>query len=411
MGTSITGVAVAAVALAPSYGVMLLLLVCSGLGCGFIYPAAVKAIMLWFPPQERATAVGINQSAVNVSGMLGAAIMPALALSFGWMSGFLAAGVLALLACGVALLLYRDPAPAEHAWSLASGACGGLMRRDAGSPGPRAVTAAGFRQPIAEDPSQPAGNDSDRATTGDSGEADANGLDRPSTTMETPASVACVSLEEQGIPCVTGDARADQAAVRPGFRAVVRSRDILLMGFAALLLCMVEFAALAHLVLFLQAEWAYTAVAAGGLLAFCQAAGAAGKPLSGLASDRLLSRRRRPGLIVLSGLAGLACAALALAGAGQQWLLWLALGLLGIGAVGWGGLFGALAAETAGAALTGAASGVTAALDNVGVFAGPPLFGYIVDRTGSYAPAWWTMAGAAVAAVVLLVLVRERGTG
>ena len=28
---------------------MLLLLALSGLGCGFIYPSAVKAVMQWFP--------------------------------------------------------------------------------------------------------------------------------------------------------------------------------------------------------------------------------------------------------------------------------------------------------------------------------------------------------------------------
>ena len=78
IGSLVTGVFVGSVALAPSYGVMLLLLALSGLGCGFIYPSAVKAVMVWFPPQERGTAIGVNQSAVNVSGILGAAIMPAL---------------------------------------------------------------------------------------------------------------------------------------------------------------------------------------------------------------------------------------------------------------------------------------------------------------------------------------------
>jgi cyanate permease len=50
---------------------------------------------------------------------------------------------------------------------------------------------------------------------------------------------------------------------------------------------------------------------------------------------------------------------------------------------------------------------VTAAIDNIGIFIGPPLFGLIVDRTGSYAPAWWAMVGAAVLAACLLALVRE----
>jgi len=79
--------------------------------------------------------------------------------------------------------------------------------------------------------------------------------------------------------------------------------------------------------------------------------------------------------------------------------------MLGIGAVGWGGLFGTLAGETAGSA---AAGGVTAAIGNIGILLGPLLFGLIVDRTGSYTPAWWTMVGAVLIAAVLVALIRER---
>jgi sugar phosphate permease len=340
IGALVTGVFVGAVALAPSYGVMLLLLALSGLGCGFIYPSAVKAVMVWFPPQERATAIGVNQAAVNVSGMLGAAIMPALALSVGWQAGFVVAAAMAFAVCGLAAAVYRDPPGGTPGW------------------------AAGVASPA-------------------------------------------VCEIEQGLPCVTGDEEADRAAVRPGFLAVVRSRDILLLGLAAMFLCMIEFAALAHLVLYLHLDWAYSVVAAAGLLALCQAAGAFGKPLSGLVSDRLLGRRRKAPLLALAGLAGLACAILALIGSGQTWLLWAALVMLGVGAVGWGGLFSTLAGETAGPAAAGAAAGVTAAIDNIGIFVGPPLFGLIVDRSGSYAPAWWTMVGAAVLAACLLALVRE----
>jgi sugar phosphate permease len=360
IGTLITGVSVGAVALAPSYGVMLLLLACSGFGCGFIYPTAVKAIMLWFPPQERATAVGVNQSAVNISGMLGAAIMPTLALSLGWQSGFVLAAIMAFVICAVAVAFYREPRPDECVTAVA--------------PEGRLAPAAGF------------------ATAPGTGFA---------------AAPAAFSELEQGLPLVTGDERLDRAAVNPGFLSVLRSRDILLQGLAAMFLCAIEFSALAQLVLFLKGDWAFTAVAAGGLLAFCQGVGAIGKPVSGLVSDRLLGGRRRPALIALAALAGAACAILALIRPGQTLALWVALALLGVGAVGWGGLLGTLAGETAGPAAAGAAAGVTAALDNIGIFIGPPLFGWIVDRTGTYAPAWWTMVGAAVCAVILLAFVRE----
>ena len=325
IGALVTGVFVGAVSFAPSYGVMLALLALSGLGCGFIYPSAVKAVMLWFPAHERATAIGFNQAAVNVSGMLGALIMPAVAVAFGWQAGFVVAAALAFVVCGLAVAFYHDPqAPSR--------------------------VAPGVLLPV---------------------EAAAGVM---------PAAVCEI---EQGLPCVTGDQEADRAALRPGFASVARSRDILLLGLAAMFLCMVEFSAMAHLVLFLKIEWAFAVAAAAGLLAVCQGAGALGKPLSGLVSDRLLGRRRRPALTFLAVLSALSCAVLALTSPGHTWLLWVALIGLGAGA------------------------GVTAAMDNVGIFIGPPLFGYIVDRTGSYSPAWWSMVAASLAAAGLLLFVRE----
>ena len=160
--------------------------------------------------------------------------------------------------------------------------------------------------------------------------------------------------------------------------------------------------------LFLNSAWGYSVAAAAGLLAFCQFAGALGKPLSGLLSDRMLHRRRVPALLGMGALAGLSCVALALLDPGRTGLLWVVLFVLGFGAVGWGGLMGTLAGETGGPGAAGAAAGVSAAFFNVGIFFGPPLFGLIVDRSGSYSPAWWTPAASAAVSLVLLSCVRER---
>ena len=67
--------------------------------------------------------IGVNQAAVNVSGMLGAAVMPALAVAFSWRAGFVFAAVVAFAVCGVALAFYRDPR-AEESRAVASEAPG-----------------------------------------------------------------------------------------------------------------------------------------------------------------------------------------------------------------------------------------------------------------------------------------------
>src|SRR5436309_3346384 len=65
--------------------------------------------MSWFPPRQRATVVGLKQVGLPFGGMLGAALMPALALRLGWRWA-IAAGALAIVACAALCAnVYRDP--------------------------------------------------------------------------------------------------------------------------------------------------------------------------------------------------------------------------------------------------------------------------------------------------------------
>ena len=73
-----------------------------------------------------------------------------------------------------------------------------------------------------------------------------------------------------------------------------KSRDIWVLGLSGLFLCIVEFSAMAYLVLYLKEILFFGVVAAGGLLAMTEASGALGKPASGFISDRLLGGRRFP---------------------------------------------------------------------------------------------------------------------
>lgn len=345
-GTAVTAVCVLAMFFARSYPVLLVLLALSSLGSGCIYPSAVRAVVLWFPVRERATAIGVNQAAINVSGMLGAATLPALAAAAGWQAGFLAMGLLGVVVTGVVVVGYRDPRPGAIAGD-GDGEAGGLLR-------------------LEDSPLSPAGKD------------DAPG---------------------------PNDFTVDHGWVVT--RRLLRSRDVWLLMLFGLFLGVVEYSALTQLVLYLNDVYLLGAVAAGGMLALCQAAGALGKPLSGLASDRLFDGRRRAGLLVLAVLTLLCCLVLALFSSGLGWGLYVVVAALGLGAVGWGGLFGTLAGEIGGRVAAGQVAGFTAAGVNVGVLFGPPLFGYIVDRSGGYGAAWAMLAAASVVAVVCVAIVRE----
>ena len=144
-------------------------------------------------------------------------------------------------------------------------------------------------------------------------------------------------------------------------------------------------------------------------LALTQAGAMAGRIGWGVASDRLFGGRRKLVLIVIGLLAAVLIAALSLLT--RQSPLFLLLPILflsGVCLVGYQGVSYALIGELAGKATTGAALGVMITINAGGATLGTPLFGYVVDRSGSYSLAWQALAGAiTIGAAALTVLIKE----
>lgn len=84
-------------ALVSSVGGFLAARIALGLGEGGNFPSAIKAVALWFPRKERALATSIFNSGANVGAILAPAIVPWLALTWGWHSAFIAAGLAGFL--------------------------------------------------------------------------------------------------------------------------------------------------------------------------------------------------------------------------------------------------------------------------------------------------------------------------
>src|ERR1044071_626360 len=60
-----------------------------GLGEGGNFPSAIKAVALWFPKRERATATAIFNSGTNVGAIIAPIVVPPLALALGWHWAFI----------------------------------------------------------------------------------------------------------------------------------------------------------------------------------------------------------------------------------------------------------------------------------------------------------------------------------
>ncbi len=85
-----------------------------GLGEGGNFPAAVKAVSLWFPKRERAFATSIFNAGTNVGAIVAPALVPWIAFNWGWRSAFVLAGIAGFLWILAWIPLYDNPEKVER---------------------------------------------------------------------------------------------------------------------------------------------------------------------------------------------------------------------------------------------------------------------------------------------------------
>jgi MFS transporter, ACS family, hexuronate transporter len=102
-----------AVSAAPTYGILVVLMMIAGSGYGMLNPTSTKAVLAWSPLAQRATMVGLKQVGLPFGGALGAALLPVLAIATNWRIAVLVSASL-IAASGIASwLLYEDPPSLE----------------------------------------------------------------------------------------------------------------------------------------------------------------------------------------------------------------------------------------------------------------------------------------------------------
>jgi ACS family hexuronate transporter-like MFS transporter len=78
------------------------------------FPSAIKATAQWFPKRERAYATSIFNAGTNVGAIIAPAIVPWIALTYGWQMAFIAAGVAGIFFLLAWIPFYNDPAKSKH---------------------------------------------------------------------------------------------------------------------------------------------------------------------------------------------------------------------------------------------------------------------------------------------------------
>jgi MFS family permease len=196
---------------------------------------------------------------------------------------------------------------------------------------------------------------------------------------------------------------------QPRLREFLAQRNVVLAAFAGCTLPTGQFIMVTYLILFLFERHGVPKLQGATLLFSAQIAGTISRVFWSWLSDRL-GGRRKPLLVLVVGLAALSALGLAwLPPSAPYGLKVMAVLLFSSAALGWQGLHFSLLSELSPRGWEGRTIGFGLFFTSIGTATAPPLFGRLVDLTGSYGLAWTALAG--VMGVGAWVLSRVRETG
>ncbi|MBI3244934.1 MAG: MFS transporter [Deltaproteobacteria bacterium] len=189
----------------------------------------------------------------------------------------------------------------------------------------------------------------------------------------------------------------------------ILTRDIVLLGLTGALLPLGQFALLTYLALYLKETQNIPFTTTATLLVGAQVAGAAGRILWGLWSDRWFRQHRKPALVWASVFSTGGSLVLGwLPPSVPLWLIGLVVLIYAFNTIGWHGSWIAMVAEIAGPTKQGRTLGMAMTIMYPGIIAFPPLFGLLVDYTHSWRLAWSVAAAVLALGTALILPVKER---
>ena len=166
-------------------------------------------------------------------------------------------------------------------------------------------------------------------------------------------------------------------------------------SFGTALFLIGQMALITYVPLYLKESMGFSAYAASQALAVAQGGAMIGRVGWGVASDKVFGGRRKIVLIIIGLFSVILMAALSvIPREAPVFLVLLIVFLAGLCIVGYQGVSYTLIGELAGTTRTGAAMGLMITINAAAATLGTPIFGYIVDQTGSYAVAWQALAAA-----------------
>ncbi len=109
IGAGTVGLALCTGSLAPGYAALLTALFVVGMGYSTVQPGGSKSVASWFDASQRGFAMGVRQAGLPLGAALASAVLPFVAVEFGWRATLLTGGFVALLGAGLFTGCHRRP--------------------------------------------------------------------------------------------------------------------------------------------------------------------------------------------------------------------------------------------------------------------------------------------------------------
>ncbi|WP_301109331.1 MFS transporter [Sporosarcina sp.] len=197
----------------------------------------------------------------------------------------------------------------------------------------------------------------------------------------------------------------NKSTFRKDLRTIMSNRQVLLLSISAMGLQGAQLCLTTYIILFAFEKLEMTLVLAGLLLVLAEVGGSIGRVAWGTISDRFFAGNRMIVMFivtVLTGISALVCALLL--PATPLLAILITVFIFGFSISGYNGVWMTIIVELVEKENSGLATGVTVTISSWGVLIIPPLFGYIVDTSGSFSNGWLFVA--ALMAVIVLLLIQ-----
>jgi MFS transporter, ACS family, hexuronate transporter len=190
----------------------------------------------------------------------------------------------------------------------------------------------------------------------------------------------------------------------------LKNEDLVSLGAVGFFYAAVQSVVITYIALFALTVLGFGPIISGLFLSVVNIAGTIGRPVYGSISDRVFGGSRIKDFLLISITSFLMLIVLSSLDSGISfWEATPVVGLLGFAALGWNGVFLTLAGEYSNQGFEAVGTSLAFSIAMTGQIVGAPVFGLIIQATGSYAMGWIIFGLAlAVAGAIFAIARRNR---